>query len=117
MISWAMMVFDMFINPLWCLLSWLAGQKIGPFALIGMLWKSGNLWKKWARYQVLRDTARNWILLARCYGGPFISCNDPKYHVFVYAEAMERLRLLRGRSGSPENRRRARVAPKEGLKA
>ena len=41
---------------------------------------------------------RDWTRIVRSVGGPFISTNDSDYHVFVYADGMERLRTSLGLS-------------------
>lgn len=105
----------MFLQPVIFYGSWLIGYELSVFALVGVLVKFVEVWMKWARYQVLRDYAKQWVFLTKLVGGPFISCNDPKYHVFVYAEAVERLRLLlnaRGWSSTPQHLRRVAAAEK-----
>jgi hypothetical protein len=42
----------------------------------------------------LRSEIHMWISLVRSIGGPFIASNDAEYHVFVYADAMQRLHDL-----------------------
>jgi len=80
---------------------------ISPLIMIGMLlwdWKSPDmfqlmslqkcvqLWKDWFRMRELRSEIHVWMRIVRSIGGPFISANDAEYHVFVYADAMQRLR-------------------------
>ena len=93
-----MLWIDMAIQPLILFVSAILGYELSLFSIVSSLLRSGELWWKWGRYQVLRDLARHWILVSKLFGGPFIVCNDPTYHVFVYAEAIERLRLLSRRS-------------------
>ena len=50
-----------------------------------------QLWKDWFRMRQLRSEIHTWIRVVRSIGGPFISSNDAEYHVFVYADAMQRL--------------------------
>ncbi len=102
---------DLWIQPVLLFVSWVLGYEPSLFSIASSLLKSGELWWKWARYQVLRDLARHWVLVTKLYGGPFIVCNDPTYHVFVYAGAIERLRLL---SGSHQSLGRVSTS-KEGL--
>jgi hypothetical protein len=96
---------DMVFQPVWLFVQWVVWGRPSHFAILSCLVRTVQIWSSWARYQVLRDTARNWVLLTKLAGGPFIGCNDPKYHVFVYAEAIERLRLLGGGSWTPRRRR------------
>lgn len=110
---------DMFIQPAIIYLTWMTGYEVSVFAIISILVKMVEVWWKWARYQVLREDAKHWVFVTKLAGGPFISCNDPRYHVFVYAEAIERLRLglnTRGWSSTPHHLRRVAAAEK-GLKA
>ena len=106
---------DMFIQPVIIYLTWVLGYEVSLLAIISILAKAVEVWWKWARYQVLREDAKHWVLITKLAGGPFISCNDPKYHVFVYAEAIERLRLAlstRGWSATPQHLRRVAAAEK-----
>jgi hypothetical protein len=110
---------DMFIQPAIIYLTWIAGYEVSLLAIISILAKMIEVWWKWARYQVLRENAKHWVFITKLAGGPFISCNDPRYHVFVYAEAIERLRLglsARGWISTPQHLRRVAAAEK-GLKA
>lgn len=106
---------DMFLQPVIIYLTWVLGYEVSFLAIISILVKAVEVWWKWARYQVLREDAKHWVLITKLAGGPFISCNDPKYHVFVYAEAIERLRLAlstRGWSSTPQHLRRIAAAEK-----
>ena len=110
---------DMFLQPCILYFSWIAGYQVSLVALVSVFIKFMEVWWKWARYQVLREYAKHWVFVTKLAGGPFISCNDPKYHVFVYAEAIERLRLglsARGWGSSTKHLRRVAAAEK-GLKA
>jgi hypothetical protein len=37
---------------------------------------------------------REWTNIVRAVGGPFISTNDAKYHIYVYADGMQEFTLL-----------------------
>lgn len=65
-----------------------------PPSLMTMLsmQKTATSWADWFRYKELLQEVKQWTAIARELGGPYISCNDPTYHIFVYADAMERLR-------------------------
>ena len=56
--------------------------------------KCAQLWKDWFRMRELRSEIHVWMRIVRSIGGPFIASNDAQYHVFVYADGMERLRSL-----------------------
>ena len=58
------------------------------------LQKCFKLWKDWFRMRELKSEIHTWIRIVRSIGGPFISCNDAEYHVFVYADGMQRLHDL-----------------------
>lgn len=114
-----LLINDMILQPLILYISWIAGYSASKFAILSVLVKFAEVWWKWARYQVLREYAKHWVFVTKLAGGPFISCNDPRYHVFVYAEAIERLRLGLGTRGwgcSTKHLRRVAAAEK-GLKA
>ena len=106
---------DLFLQPCVLYVSWIAGYEVSLLALVSVFIKFVEVWWKWARYQVLREYAKHWVFVTKLAGGPFISCNDPKYHVFVYAEAIERLRLglsTRGWGASAKHLRRVAAAEK-----
>jgi len=56
--------------------------------------KCFQLWKDWFRMRELRSEIHMWIHVVRSVGGPFISSNDAEYHMFVYADGMQRLHDL-----------------------
>lgn len=55
------------------------------------LQKTLKLWTQWLRFQTLRKDVQQWTTIVRSNGGPFISTNDPTYHMYVYADGMTRL--------------------------
>lgn len=116
-IDWIILLVDMIVQPLIVFISWAIGYETSKLSMAGTLIRAAELWWKWMEYQVLRDSARHWILITKLMGGPFISCNDPAYHVFVYAEAIERLRLLGSGLGLPHKRLPRVPASKERLEA
>jgi hypothetical protein len=59
------------------------------------LTKTYQLWFDWFRLQDLEAKFEYWKLIVRSIGGPWISSNNPDFHVFVYADGMERIRLAR----------------------
>lgn len=54
-------------------------------------YKAINLWIQWFEYSSLNADIREWMNIVRSIDGPFISTNDPTYHVFVYADGMMRI--------------------------
>lgn len=85
---------EMVISPLFTFGMMIWEQKAPDMFNIMSLQKCFQLWKDWFRMRELRSQIHTWIKLIRSIGGPFISTNDAEYHVFVYADAMQRLHDL-----------------------
>jgi hypothetical protein len=85
---------DMIISPLFMIISSLWNQKAPGIFNLMSLQKTVQIWKDWFRMRQLRSEIHMWISLVRSIGGPFISSNDAEYHMFVYADAMQRLHDL-----------------------
>lgn len=85
---------EMIISPLIMLVMMIWEQKAPDMFKLMSLQKCVQLWKDWFRMRELRSQIHTWIKLVRSIGGPFISTNDAEYHVFVYADAMQRLHDL-----------------------
>lgn len=88
---------DMVFYPIFSFIMYFAyGHAPSIFTLLS-LHKTITLWTQWFRFKTLTYEIREWMKLIRSIGGPFISTNDPTYHVFVYADAMQRIQneLLR----------------------
>lgn len=85
---------EMVISPLFTIGMMIWEQKTPDMFNIMSLQKCFQLWKDWFRMRELRSQIHTWIKLIRSIGGPFISTNDAEYHVFVYADAMQRLHDL-----------------------
>jgi len=47
--------------------------------------------RDWLRYRELSRKITKWKTIVLNAGGPFISTNDAEYHIFVYAEGMQRI--------------------------
>jgi hypothetical protein len=84
---WLEMVISPLASLLYCL--W---YKVSPsiFTILS-LQKTLQLWSDWFRFKYLAAEIREWTNIVRSIGGPFISTNDPLYHIYVYADAMQRL--------------------------
>jgi hypothetical protein len=82
---------EMIISPVIMLLMSCVKWEIPDMFQLMSLQKCAQLWKDWFRMRELRSEIHIWISLVRSIGGPFISTNDAEYHVFVYADAMQRL--------------------------
>lgn len=82
---------DMVIYPLFTLISILFfGSEVTVFTGL-TIQKTIQLWQEWFRYKHLTKKIREWMNVVRSIGGPFISTNDPTYHMYVYADTMMRL--------------------------
>ena len=83
---------EMLISPIIILIqAFFSKQSLDMFSTFSIQ-KCAQRWKEWFRMRELRNQIRTWIEIIRSYGGPFISSNDAEYHVYVYADGMERLR-------------------------
>jgi hypothetical protein len=82
---------DMVIYPIYTFISSIfSGEAPGLMSFFSIK-KCVELWQKWFRYKELTTTICEWKTIVSSIGGPFITTNDPTYHVFVYADAMTRL--------------------------
>lgn len=79
---------DMVIYPIYTVISWFWNFS---FMSILSIYRSYELWIEWFRFQELKYKIREWTLLVRSVGGPWISSNDAEYHIYVYADAMQRI--------------------------
>ena len=82
---------DMIISPLVSLVYCLLYKVYPTIFTIFSLQKTLQLWSDWFRFKYLASEIREWTNIVRSIGGPFISTNDPLYHIYVYADAMQRL--------------------------
>lgn len=83
--------FDMIVSPLLTILHAIWKQAMPSIFTVLSFQKCVNLWKQWLRFEDLKKQIHEWMKIVRSIGGPFISSNDAEYHVFVYADAMQRL--------------------------
>jgi hypothetical protein len=82
---------EMIISPLMMFaFSFFKGESPDILSILS-LQKCITLWKDWFRMRELRDIMQKWIRIIRTIGGPFIASNDAEYHMFVYADGMQRL--------------------------
>lgn len=82
---------DMILYPLFMICSSVFyGKKMDMFTVI-TAHKTFAIWKDWIRYKTIQTEIREWKKIVTSNGGPFISTNDETYHVFVYADGMQRL--------------------------
>ncbi len=83
---------DMLISPIISILMCLYSKKLPSMFTMLSLQKTFTIWMDWFRFKELSADIREWTNIVRAIGGPFISTNDPTYHIFVYADGMQRLR-------------------------
>ena len=81
---------DMIVAPLITIVSFIMNGTYDMFAMMGF-YKSAVAFSEWVRYRQLSAQIYKWKGIVNANGGPNISTNDPEYHVFVYAEGMQRL--------------------------
>lgn len=82
---------EMLISPLITIVQFIFSQKkIDIFVLITIN-KLVSIWLRWFEWRQLQQTIREWITIVRSIGGPFIGCNDAQYHMYVYADGMQRI--------------------------
>ena len=67
------------------------GQDVNIFTVM-TIHKTVTMWMEWFKYYELNLEIVQWKKLVQSAGGPFISTNDPKYHLYVYADGMQRLK-------------------------
>jgi hypothetical protein len=83
--------FDMIISPLLTIVYNIFKKTLPDLFTMLSFHKCFQLWKDWTRMRELRIMIREWIQIVKSIGGPFIATNDAEYHMFVYADAMQRI--------------------------
>lgn len=99
---------EMIISPLLSIcFSLYSGKPPSFFTMIGFQ-KCFQLWQEWFEFKRLANVVREWTNIVRSIGGPFISTNNSKYHIYVYADGMQRIHnsLLKRRSLPKESAKR-----------
>ena len=81
---------DMVFYPLYLILStiWFE-QPIGMFTMLS-IHKIVSKWQQYVTFLQLQHETNEWRRLIHSIGGPFISTNDDTYHMYVYADGMQR---------------------------
>jgi hypothetical protein len=85
---------DMFIYPIYIVISTVLYNQALSLMTIASIHKTVNIWFQYLKYRNLSRKIHEWTNIVRSVGGPFISTNDPTYHVYVYADGMQRLHNL-----------------------
>lgn len=81
---------DMVIMPIVLIVKSFFAGTFDVFSLFSFQ-KCASLWRDWFRYKELGKLMREWVKLVRAIGGPFIASNEAEYHVYVYADGMQRI--------------------------
>ena len=82
---------EMVISPFITLVQLIFFNKVPDLFTILSIQKTVSIWLTWFQWKECQNTIREWIKIIRAIGGPFISCNDAEYHMFVYADGMQRV--------------------------
>ena len=82
---------DMILSPLITISQFLFFGKSFDIFTVLSIHKTLTVWLDWFEWKSLQSTIREWIKIVRSIGGPFIGCNDAKYHMYVYADGMQRI--------------------------
>ena len=85
------LLMDMILYPLYILYQ-ACMMDFSPMYVMALV-KTYQLWSDWLRLRVLQEKVDKWTEIVRSVGGPWISVNNPIYHVYVYADGMERILL------------------------
>jgi len=80
---------DMIVYPIYVLIQLICLEP-SPMFIFGLV-KTYQMWVDWFRFQTLKSEIQIWKMIVKKLKGPWISTNNPKYHVFVYADAMQRI--------------------------
>jgi hypothetical protein len=82
---------DLVVYPLYTLICILFfKQDMNIFTLM-TVHKTVSKWQEYLRYLELKSETMEWKKIVQSAGGPFISTNDEIYHMYVYADGMQRL--------------------------
>jgi hypothetical protein len=82
---------EMIVSPLITLIQITFFKKVPDLFTILSIQKTVSIWLEWFEWKQCQNTIREWIKIVRTIGGPFISSNDAEYHMFVYADGMQRI--------------------------
>jgi hypothetical protein len=103
--SWLYLWFDMLLYPIYIVIR-LCMQDYSIMYLMTLV-KTYQLWIDWFRFRELEKRIEFWKSTIRSLGGPWISANNPEFHVFVYADGMERIRESLKSKYKPKNAKKS----------
>jgi hypothetical protein len=81
---------ELAISPLFTIFQIVFFGKKADIFTVMTVHKTLSVWLSFLEWMQLRDRIREWIKIVRSIGGPFIGCNDAYYHMYVYADGMQR---------------------------
>ena len=81
---------DMIVYPLITIISFFLYGAYDLFSLMSF-GKAILAFREWLRYRYLANEISKWKETVLKAGGPFIATNDPEYHIYMYADGMQRL--------------------------
>jgi hypothetical protein len=93
-ISRIMLWVDMIVSPLITIVTSIWNKEMPSIFSMYSFYKTFNIWAEWLEYTLLQAEIHEWKRVVKSVRGPFISTNEPLYHSYVYADGMERLRLI-----------------------
>ena len=96
--------FEMLVSPIMAVVMCYLNNEPPSIFTSMSFYKCIMMWFDWLKFTILTHEIRDWTRIVRSVGGPFISTNDSDYHVFVYADGMERLRASLGLSKESSKR-------------
>ena len=83
---------DMVIYPIFNLISIIVyNQQVGVLTIMS-IHKAVTKWQQYLHYLQLKSITNEWKEIVNSSGGPIISTNDDTYIMYVFADAMQRLR-------------------------
>lgn len=82
---------EMIFSPLISIVQILFFKKLPDIFTALTIYKTANIWVRWFEWRQTQQTIREWMKIVRSIGGPFIGCNDARYHMYVYADGMQRI--------------------------
>ena len=82
---------EMIFSPLISIVQILFFRKMPDIFTILTIHKTISIWLTWFEWTQIQQTIREWMKIIRSIGGPFIGCNDARYHMYVYADGMQRV--------------------------
>lgn len=84
---------DLLLSPLLTLYQCISSGEMPSVFTAMSIQKTFSLWFDYIKFKYMASEMHEWTKMVRSVHRYFISCNDPTYHIFVYADGMERLRL------------------------